>query len=61
MEEETDKDRSNKEQEEWLKIANFILLHYRLVPPSSLVPAFLHGESLGMRLPPNTHTPFYCL
>ena len=49
MEEETDKDWSNKEQEEWLKI-HFILLHYRLVPPNSLVLAFFMRGSLGTRL-----------
>ena len=33
MEEETDKDQSNKEQEEWPEITNFIPLNCRVVPP----------------------------
>ena len=46
IEEETHKDSSNKEQEVWLKITKFILLHYRLVPPNSLVPLFYLGTKL---------------
>ena len=36
-EEETDKDWSNKEQEEWLKITNFIPLNYSCIEYSNVI------------------------